>query len=184
MRNTIFWTSEKIGRQVNLTQSLVRRTSGKVSLFLSLVGLGLACGLVLRLRLASGLYKWLFYLATVRQLNHVVIIKRRITKNALREKKLKWQKHVNYSLSQLQPCVAWRTGRVKSTRERLGIIYSISDAAHTIMGALNCCHSRFHFWIGRNGVGNNCFRLTTTTSSKISGSVGSRRFGQLCRRSW
>ena len=32
----------------------------------------LACGLVLRLGLVSGLYKWLFYLATVRQLNHVV----------------------------------------------------------------------------------------------------------------
>ena len=38
----------------------------------SVVGLGLACGLVLRLGLVSGLYKWLFYLATVRQLNHVV----------------------------------------------------------------------------------------------------------------
>ena len=25
------------------------------------------------IRLVSGLYKWLFYLATVRQLNHVVI---------------------------------------------------------------------------------------------------------------
>ena len=37
------------------------------------VGLGLACGLVLRLGLVSGtgFYKWLFYLATVRQLNHV-----------------------------------------------------------------------------------------------------------------
>ena len=30
----------------------------------------LACGLVLRLGLVSGLYKWLFYLATVRQLTH------------------------------------------------------------------------------------------------------------------
>ena len=40
----------------------------------SVVGLGLACGLFLRLRLVSGLYKWLFYLATVRQLNHVVYI--------------------------------------------------------------------------------------------------------------
>ena len=38
----------------------------------SVVGLGLACGLVLQLGLVSGLYKWLFYLATVRQLNHVV----------------------------------------------------------------------------------------------------------------
>ena len=41
----------------------------------SVVGLGIACGLVLRLGLVSGLYKWLFrlfYLATVRQLNHVV----------------------------------------------------------------------------------------------------------------
>ena len=37
----------------------------------SVVGLGLACGLVLRLGLVSGLYKWLFYLATVRQLNNV-----------------------------------------------------------------------------------------------------------------
>ena len=37
------------------------------------MGLGLACGLVLWLGLVSGLYKWLFYLATVRQLNHVVI---------------------------------------------------------------------------------------------------------------
>ena len=36
----------------------------------SVVGLGLACGLVLRLGLVSGLYKWLFYLATVRQLKH------------------------------------------------------------------------------------------------------------------
>ncbi len=32
----------------------------------SVVGLGLACGLVLRLGIVSGLYKWLFYLATVR----------------------------------------------------------------------------------------------------------------------
>ena len=36
----------------------------------SVVGLGLACGLVLRfIGLVSGLYKWLFYLATVGQLN-------------------------------------------------------------------------------------------------------------------
>ena len=39
----------------------------------SVVGLGLACGFVLRLGLVSGLYKWLFYLATVRQLNHFVL---------------------------------------------------------------------------------------------------------------
>ena len=42
----------------------------------TVVGLGLACGLVLRLGLVSGLYKWLFYLATVRQLNHVVDFER------------------------------------------------------------------------------------------------------------
>ena len=41
----------------------------------SVVGLGLACGLVLRLVLVSELYKWLFYLATVRQLNHVEKLK-------------------------------------------------------------------------------------------------------------
>ena len=40
----------------------------------SVVGLGLACGLVLRIGLVLGLYKWLFYLATVRQLNNVVNI--------------------------------------------------------------------------------------------------------------
>ena len=37
----------------------------------SVVGLGLAFGLVLRLGLVSGLYKWLFYLATVKQHKHV-----------------------------------------------------------------------------------------------------------------
>ena len=35
-RCVIFWTSEKSGGQVNLTRSLVRRTSGNFSLFLSL----------------------------------------------------------------------------------------------------------------------------------------------------
>ena len=30
-----------------------------------------------RLRLVSGLYKWLFYLVTVRQLNHVVYFKKK-----------------------------------------------------------------------------------------------------------
>ena len=38
----------------------------------SVVGLGLPFGLVLRLGLISGLYKWLFYLATVRQHKHIV----------------------------------------------------------------------------------------------------------------
>ena len=46
----------------------------KMGLWLgSVVGLGLAFGLVLRLGLVSGLYKWLFYLATVRQHKHGVV---------------------------------------------------------------------------------------------------------------
>ena len=40
----------------------------------SVVGLGLPVGLVLRLGLELGLYKWLFYLATVRQHKHFVYI--------------------------------------------------------------------------------------------------------------
>ena len=38
----------------------------------SVVGLSLLFGLISRLGLVSGLYKWLFYLATVRQHKHVV----------------------------------------------------------------------------------------------------------------
>ena len=40
----------------------------------SVVGLGLAFGLVLQLGLVLGLYKWLFYLSTMRQHKHVVLL--------------------------------------------------------------------------------------------------------------
>ena len=67
------YRSASRGKLLLLLLCIVRLQLGSmwVRVRVSRKWLGLACGLVLRLGLVPGLYKWLFCLATVRQLNNV-----------------------------------------------------------------------------------------------------------------